>query len=153
MVFKDRDLFCLLVILSVNYKMNSVFFFAPRQRLLVSIECKSLIKGTFFLWQNVYIYTCTWNFFVHLKGHTCTCSHSCTEDIKIYYYWQFWRNKLNVRVLIAMIFVYLDYMYHMLFWETDRERERKQERERERGERERNFFIIEETIDLYCWRN
>lgn len=41
-----------------------------------------------------------------------------------------------------MIFVYLDYMYHMLFWETDREREResKRERERKRGERE-NFFL------------
>lgn len=64
MVFKDGDLFCLMVILSVNYKMNSVFFFAPRQGLLVSIECKSLIKGTFLLWQNVYIH-------IHLKNFSC----------------------------------------------------------------------------------
>lgn len=100
----------------------------------------------------IYIYTCTWNFFMHLKGHTCTCSHSCTEDIKIYYYRQYWRNQLNVRVLIAMIFVYLDFMYHMLFWETEREKAREREiehkRERKRGEREGIFLSFKKQSVL-----
>lgn len=83
-----------------------------------------------------------------MKGHSCTCSHSCTEDIKIYYK-QFWRNQLNVRVLIAMIFVYLDYMNHMLFWETERRgRESAREREREKGEKERIFLLFKKQSVL-----